>query len=147
MAATQAKIGKGTTLAVGDASSPINFVSILEMVELSGTPGGTPDRVSVFNHDSPTMWDEVLTGIIRPKTITIQGNWQKAGASANTVSMALQTQMEVGTTKYFRITLPTTTPQTITFQALVTDWQVTTPIADAMRVVFSLENTGSPVWA
>lgn len=147
MAATQAKLGKGTILSVGDASSPTNFTPILEILEVSGTPGGTPDRVSVFNHDSPTMWDEVLTAIIRPKTITIRANWQKAGASANTVSLALQTQMEAGTTKYFRITLPTTTPQTITFQALVTDWQVTTPVAAAMEVVLSLENTGAPVWA
>lgn len=147
MAATQAKLGKGTILAVGDENSPANFVAIPEIVEISGSPGGTPDRVSVFNHDSPTMWDETLTAIIRAKTITVRANWQKAGASANTVTLGLQTIMESGTAKYFRITLPTTAAQTVTFVARVTDWQVTTPVAGAMEVQFSLENTGSPVWA
>lgn len=144
---TQAKLGKGTILQVGDASSPTNFSSIPEVVEISGTPGGTPDEVSVFNHDSPTMWDETLTAIIRAKTITVRANWQKAGASANSVVLGLQTIMEAGTSKYFRITLPTTAAETVTFQALVTEWQVTTPVAGAMEVQFSLKNTGSPVWA
>lgn len=147
MAATTAKLGKGTILAVGDESSPANFVAIPEIIEISGTPGGTPDRFSVFNHDSPTMWDETLTAIIRAKTISVRANWQKAGAAANTVALGLQTIMESGTAKYFRITLPTTAAQTVTFVARVTDWQVTTPVAGAMEVQFSLENTGAPVWA
>ena len=145
--ATLAKLGKGTILAVGDAGSPANFTAIPEILEISGSPGGTPDEVSVFNHDSPTMWDETLTAIIRAKTITVRANWQKAGSSANTVTLGLQTIMEAGTSKYFRITLPTTTPETVTFEARVTDWQVTTPVSAQMEVQFSLKNTGTPVWA
>lgn len=147
MPATQSKLGKGTILQVGDESSPTNLQSIPEVLEISGTPGGTPDRVSVFNHDSPTMWDETLTAIIRAKTINVRSNWQKAGSSANSVVLGLQTIMESGTAKYFRITLPTTTPQTVTFLARVVDWQVLTPVAGAMEANFSLENTGTPVWA
>jgi predicted secreted protein len=145
--ATQAKLGKGTLLKVGDAGSPETFTTIPEILEISGTPGGTPDEVDVTNHDTTGYWRETLSGLITAKTLTVRANWNKAGSSGNTALMALQTQMEAGTTKNFQIVLPTTAAQTVTFASRVMDWQVLTPIEGQMTCEFTLKSTGSPTWS
>jgi len=144
---SQAKLGKGTVLKVGDSGSPEVFTAIPEILEISGSPGGAPDEVSVFNHDSTGMWDETLSGIIRGKQITVRANWNKAGASGNTAVLALQSDMEAGTVRNFTITLPTTTPEIVTFAAHVMDWQMLPPTATQMVVEFVLKSTGSPIWS
>jgi len=143
---TQAKLGKGTILKVGDGASPEVFTAIPEIIEISGTPGGTPDEVDATNHDTVGNYRENISGLITTKELTVNATWRKAGAADNTLLLALQTQMQAGTRKNFQILLPTTAVETVTFEASVKDWQVLTPIADRMTCQFVLKSSNAPVW-
>jgi predicted secreted protein len=144
--ATLSKLGKGTILAVGDGASPEVFTQIPELLEISGSPGGTPDLVDVTNHDTTGLYREEITGLITTTELVCRANYRKAGTSDNTTVLALRTQMEAGTVKNFRITLPTTTPQIINFAARVRSWNLVTPITEQMRVEFTLKSEGAPAY-
>lgn len=145
--ATQAKLGKGTLLKKGDGASPEVFTAIPEILEISGTPGGTPDIIDVSNHDTADFYREEITGLITTTELTCRANYRGGGSAANTVVHALETQMAAGTVANFQIILPTDTPETVSFAARVRSWQIVTPINEQMRVEFTLKTSGAPVWS
>ena len=137
--ASSARIGKGTLLKIGDAASPEVFTTIAEMVTIGGSPGGVPDEIDVTNHDSPGLYEEIITGIIRTKTITGVANY----IGDNTQQNALLTAMEAGTSKNFKLVFPTATPKTFSFAGRVNGWDVDPPIRGAMHLNFSIKQSGA----
>ena len=144
--ATQAKLGKGTIVKVGDGASPEVYTAIPEVLTVDGGPGGTAGEVSVLNHDSVGMWDETLSTLITGNTITVTANWNKTGASGNTVLLGLKDAVG-GAAKNFQIILPTTTPETITFAALVQSFTLSPPTLAQMTASIVLKSTALPVWS
>lgn len=141
---SDAVLGKGLILQIGDGASPEVFASIAEIVELDQTPGGAPDLVDVTNHDSPGFYEEVIPGIIRTKTLKGVANYIGSAASKQN---DLRSGMTAGTRKNFRLTIHrASTNKTFIFSAIVIDWYVATPINGPERLNFSLKVTGPDIY-
>jgi hypothetical protein len=140
--ASQAKLGKGTKLYRGGTTSPETYNLIEEVLEIDGTPGGIPDIISVYNHDSPDLYDEVITGKINLAEIQIRCNYINS-----TQQNLVKDDMESGTLRYYKITVPAVSAtKTIIFAARVRGWRIITPTNEQQRLEMALQPSGAPIF-
>lgn len=139
---SQAKLGKGTLLYIGDAGSPENFHAIPEVLEISGPPEGKPDLIDVTNHDTPDLNREQITGLISQNEITVRCNYIK-----DTYQTVLRNYLNTGEKYYFQIVIPSVGgDETVIFLGRVSGWKVLTPINSQQELQFSLAPTGAAIW-
>lgn len=138
-----AKLGKGTLLKRGQGTSPETYTTIPEILEISGSPGGTPDIIDVTNHDTSGLYRESITGLITMPEMTCRANYIHHAQQDG-----LRSDMEAGSLVNFQLVIPAVGGNyTATFAARVRGWQVKTPLNEQQTVEFTLQPTGAPVWA
>jgi hypothetical protein len=137
-----AKLGKGTKLYLGGATSPASYNAIPEVLEISGAPGGTPDLIDVTNHDTVGLYKEEITGLITLNDMTCRANYID-----NQYQNDLEDLMNAGTVSWYKIEIPGVNGTiTVLFQARVRGWQVVTPLNAQQELQFTLKPFGAAIW-
>jgi hypothetical protein len=81
MTASLAKIGYGTTVALGDAASPETMTTVAEVISV-GAVGSTRELVEVTHLLSPNQTEENVAGIQKGETLSIKYNLTTANQAA-----------------------------------------------------------------
>lgn len=93
---TSAKLGKLSTLQLGDGSSPQSYTTIAEVLRV-GPIGSENPEVPVTNLDSTA--EEYIAGLADGRTVEFEMNWQ----GANTQQVSLRTSQASGSTVNLRM--------------------------------------------
>lgn len=140
--ASLAKLGKGTILRRGGLTSPATYNLIPEVLEIDGLPSGVAEQVSVFNHDSPDMWDETISGKIIPNPMQVRCNYID-----DTEQNALWDDQEGSIRRYYEIDIPAVNgTRTMRFLAMVSGYKIVPNLAAQQVLEFTLQPTARPVW-
>jgi hypothetical protein len=143
---SNAKIGAGTQLKVGDGASPENFLTVPEMKDIE-LPEIKIDMDDVSNQDSAIanglIYKEYIVGLADGTEATFTGNYLAADTT-----QALIRSSQNGKLHNFKIVVrdptqsPITTLTTFSFAAYVTSWQPKFPIGKAAQLSFKLKVSG-----
>jgi hypothetical protein len=141
---TQAGIGLGTVLSIGDTASPIGYTDVGELSELdeSGRQAGTDDAT---NFQSTAR--EFLPTLIDSGTWAFTGN--RVGGDDGQVEM--ETAFAALSVRPFKIQLPKTAAQavsgdTATFKALIEQLNYTIGMDKIVKVQGQLKVSGIITW-
>lgn len=147
MAATQARIGYGVTLARGDGASPEVFTSVVELIDIT-PPSMTKDQIEATHHASPGGFREFIPGMKDGGEFTAVFNWIKSHATQGNASGGLLNDfLNQDTPRNWRISFPGSPVMTWTFRAVVTGFNPSTPIDDRMTVNATFKVSGAPTVA
>lgn len=114
MAVTEAQIGYGSLLKLGNGASPEVFTTIAEVKSINGF-GFTNTEVNVTHMESPNGWEEFIGGLKTGDTMTILCN------AIRTNMIDTKAVWEAGLTRHFELNLPGTLPD-YDFSAVPTGW-------------------------
>lgn len=147
MAVTNALIGYGVHLARGDGASPEVFTNIAELTDLS-TPSMTKDQVEATHTDSPDGFREFIPGLKDGGEFTATCNFLSSNATqGNASGGALNDFINETTTRNWRISFPGSPTVTWTFKAVITGYNVITPMEDRMTLELTFKVAGAPTIA
>lgn len=137
MAETQASIGYGTRLLVGNGGSPTETFADLGVEITSLTPPGyTRDAPDASHMSSPDQYREFIAGMMDAGSVEIEMNWTPV--EDDPVIAAL----EAGKQNY-RIQ-NSEWPVTLTFSAICTAYSPSAPFDDTMTATASFKVSGKP---
>ena len=131
---TVAYIGKGCSLSVYSGASFVN-VAQLQKFSFSGIKLQTDD---VTNIDSPSGYKEIITVLIDPGDVSLEGILDPENASQTDLNTLSQTVG--GSAVNFKITLSNTNATTITFAGFVTEY-VPAVVETTKAITFSAKIT------
>ena len=114
MAATEGKIGYGTLLKLGNASSPETFTTIAEVKSIEGF-GFTLNEVNATHMESPNGYEEFVSGLKTGDTMTVLLNMIRANA------VDTKGVWDAGVRRNFELNFPSTLPD-YDFSAVPTGW-------------------------
>ncbi len=134
MAVSQATLGFGALLKMGDGASPEVFTTIAENVEL-GALGETVNLVDVTHHESPDGRREYIAGLKDGDEFNFTANYIPANTTQNETAGVIYVAQE-GTKKNWQIVKG---GKTFAFSAIVSHWEVTFPLAEQMRLSATLK--------
>lgn len=145
--ATNAFLGKGATLAIGDAGGPTGFVNIAELQSFAGLREETGE-VEVTHLDSTV--EEFIAGFPVVNNISGSVNWDPQNATHDESSGGLIGLVGTGETRYIRITWRRAgvVIKTATFTGFVRVWEVgdTSPkVAGTLN--FEIRRSSEVTWA
>jgi len=130
MAASEGKIGFGTTLGIGDGASPEVFTTIGEIFSPIKV-GETKPLVDFTHHQSPNAFREFKVGIAEGDEVALQCNW----VVSETGQEAARTAFDGGEPVNFEVVAPDS-DETVTFPGIVTHHDVDRPLDN--KQVFNL---------
>ena len=133
MAASQAIIGKGSSLQVKVSGS---FVPIIEIMSAT-LSGSKTDQVDVSNFDSPSGFREFRPTLSDPVDCSFTGNWIPSDAS----QQDLQTLFNNQTVTDVQIVLPDSGP-TLSFSGFVSGFDRTIKFDEAITLSGKIKITG-----
>jgi hypothetical protein len=133
---TNAQIGFGAKFSVEDAPGSGNFVDAVEVTDIS-PPAPKTDAVDATHMQSPNFTREFIAGLVDPGEVQIKMNFAPQSAT----DVALEAWRNNREKRACRITFGNT--HSWTFQALVTDYVTTTPMADKMEATLTAKVSGS----
>lgn len=116
MAATEAQIGYGTLLKLGNGSSPETFTTIAEVKSIDGF-GFTLAEVEATHMESPNGYNEYVSGMKDGDTITAVLNMIRSNA------IDTKTVWDAGLRRNFELNFPSTLPD-YDFSAVPTGWHI-----------------------
>lgn len=99
MPETQARIGYGTLLKLGNGSSPQTFATIAEVVSIDGF-GFTASEVQATHMLSPNQYNEYVAGMKDGDTMTVMMNMIRENA------IQTKTVWDAGARRYFELDFP-----------------------------------------
>lgn len=136
---TNADIGYGIILKVGDGGSPTElFTDIgLEITSLT-PPGYTRDALDATHMQSPDRFREFIAGLMDAGEVSMDLNWVPIAADAAIAAL------EAGKQNY-QILIPGDV--TITFSGICTAYSPSAPLGDKMTASATFKVSGKPVLA
>lgn len=136
---TNAGIGYGIVLKVGDGGSPTELFTDMGLEITSLTPPGyTRDALDATHSASPDRFKEYIAGMMDAGEVSMDLNWVPSATDA--VIAAL----EAGKQNY-QILIPSEI--TITFSGICTAYSPAAPIPDKMTASATFKVSGKPVLA
>lgn len=135
---TNAALGYGTKLKLGDGASPEVFAEIGEIVD-GPEDSDSAELVEVTNHQSAGSRREYIGGLIDGGEITFTVNYDPDGATHDRTTGL---QAYVRQTKNFRLEEPGNTLG-YEFAAIITNVSKSYPVASAMQMQVTLKKTGA----
>jgi hypothetical protein len=138
---TLASPAKGTVLKVGDGSGSEVFTAIGEGINIVG-PNYAQTPIEATNHDSPSFFEEWISGKRTAGEITMEANYV-VGATPQQVG--LLADLIAGTKRNFKLVRPTGTTETVAFSAFVKSIVVDHPYNGKIGWKASFQITGLPV--
>lgn len=137
--ATSARSSHGTLLKVGDgAGGSEAFTTIGEVLDISG-PGTTLNTEDATNHDSGG-WREPIPTILEGGEVSFELNYYKAATQTS-----LRTDMEARTKRNFKMVLPLSSPETLSFAGYITNFEYSAPVEGILRASVTVMITGAIV--
>lgn len=135
---TNASIGFGSLLAIFDTdASPDAFVDIAEVTNISG-PSLARDAVDATHMASDDGWREFIPGLKDAGEVSVEMNYIPGSSGDAYMRGTFDSQDAV----QFRITEPNSPATTITFNAIVTAYELERPVDDKMVATATLKITG-----
>lgn len=133
---TNAALGYGTKLKLGDGASPEVFADIGEITALNDED--TAELKDVTNHQSINSRREYIGGLIDGGEVTFTVNYDPDGATHDRTTGL---QAFVRQTKNFRLEEPGNT-NGYQFAAIITNVSRSYPVDDAMEMNVTIKKTG-----
>lgn len=113
--ATQAALGYGSKLQIGDGATPTEvFTEIFDVTSIKET-GGKPDMIDTTNFESPNKTKEYVPGLKDTSEVAIDGSFTSDAGQA-----ALETAFDAVTAHNYKLVINLATPKTWSFKAVVT---------------------------
>lgn len=134
---SEAKLGYGTKLLMGDGGSPETFAEIGEVGDFED--GDTIELVEVTNHQSPNGRREYIAGMKDGAEISFPVNYLPSHA---TQSRTTGLRGKIGEVITFRIEAPGE-PEGYEFFAVVMGISRSFPVQGVMQMTVTLKKTGS----
>lgn len=135
--ATQAKLGAGTQLKVGDGATPEVFTLIDEVKDMTG-PTITLPEVDVSNMDSTA--DEYIGGLPNSGAIQFSVNFNPT----NSRHTQLMSDSTSGTKRNYQVRYPQFSPaKTFSFAGIVTKFDIKTQVKNAITADCSIRISGA----
>lgn len=135
---TQATLGYGTKLKLGDGGSPEVFTEIAEVGDFEDAD--TAELVEVTNHQSAGSRREYISGLIDGDEIQFPVNYIPTNATHNKTT-GIQAKLRSATR--FRLEEPGNT-QGIEFTGVVIGITKAYPVADKMTMTVTIKKSGNP---
>jgi predicted secreted protein len=137
--ATQAKIGHGTKLYIGDSNSPGVWTPVAEITSIK-PPSVTRDVIDATNSDSPDKWREHIPGLKDGGEVSFEGNFIPSGASTGQLILASANDAAIA----FKIEWPDSPPTVWEFQGFVTAFEPDASFDDKMTFSSTIKVSGKP---
>lgn len=134
---TQARLGYGSKLLIGDGGSPETFAEIGEITE-GPDDGDSVDNIEVTNHQSPGRRKEYIGALIDGGDLTITVNYIPSDATHNRATGLLGM---LGLTKNFRLEEPGNTKGE-EWPCIIMNVSRARPVQGAMTMQITLKKAG-----
>lgn len=131
---------QGTLLQIGDGGEPEVFTTIARVQDITG-PGLTADVADVTTHDT-SGWREQLSLILAAGDVTFDVFFLPTHATHSPSSGVLQDYLN-RTLRNFMIVLTDAGAMEITFEAYVTSFSISAPVANPLEASVTLSVTGA----
>lgn len=142
---SNAVAGYGTLLKLGDGGGPETFTTIAEVKDVTG-PGMEADTIESTNHSSPNGWKEYLAGMLDAGEVTFSVNFIPSDATQDDAT-GLIFVMKQRLKRNFQLLWPGPGANRLcAFPALVTGFEPTAPVDDALTADITLKVTGEPIF-
>jgi len=136
---TDAAIGYGTLLKVGDGGSPTEVFTTLDAEVTSITPFGyTREAIDATHMQSPDSFKEYIAGLMDAGEVSIEMSF--VPSSSDPLVAAL-----VAGAQNYQILFPSVA--TFTFRAICTSYSPTAPVDGKMTASAAFKISGKPVFA
>ena len=142
---TNARSSFGSLLKIGDGGGSESFATISEVLDISG-PGFSLNTADATSHDSTGGWNELIGTILQGGQVTFTLNWQP-GHATHSYAAGLLGDMVARTLRNFQLVIPTASPTTWSFSALVTGFPPSLPVDGKQTVAVTLSLSGQPTLA
>lgn len=134
-------VADGATIARSNADSPLTYTAIPQVVSITPV-GSNRGLIDVTNLSSPAR--EYKKAIKDGQEIQLRMQYDPD----DTVQASLRTDLDSEDARGFRITLTDSPAQTITFNAMVTNWSITdVEIDQVLMLDVTLKPTGALTFA
>lgn len=133
---TAVTIGHGSSFEIATADSPLDFVSISEVMSIS-PPSDTIDVIDATSMDSANATREFILGLNDPGECSFEMNFVPGSASDDLIQSVRQAREAVTC----RITFPNTVRWT--FLGILTGYEPAVPFDDKMTATVTFKVTGS----
>lgn len=132
--------GFSTTIAYGDGAATEAFTSVGQVRDISG-PSYEANAIDVSHRGSTTR--AFVAGMIDAGEVTFDVVFDPDLATHGATGL----RSFIGTKKNWRISLPDTSPTLITFSAVMTGFELASPMEDAISANITLKVAGTVTWA
>ena len=137
---TQAQIGFGTLFQLFESPS---WVTIGEVTNIS-MPPLQRDAIEATHTESTEGWREFIPGLKNAGEVKVEMNFVPASDS----DQRLRNTFDTDVLGQFRIVFdtPVSPTEAITFEGIITNYEVTGPIADKMTASVTIKVSGKATW-
>lgn len=132
----------GTKLRQGGTSAASGTI-IAQVTNISG-PGLSADTIDVTSHDSTSGYREFLQGLKDGGEVTLDLNFDPAGATHKNASGGLVYAYEQGTQDNYALVFPDAATTVWVLPAIVTAFEVGAPMDNKLSASATLKVTGKP---
>ena len=136
----------GTLLQLSDGASPPAYTTVAQLTNITG-PTMESEQLDVSSHDSTGGYREFVPGISNPGTVSIEGNFDPAGATHMNASGGLLYIFEQKTVNDWKIVWPDTGSTEWTFSASIVSFETQAPFDGALTFSAELLISGQPTLA
>jgi predicted secreted protein len=137
---TEAVIGYGTLFQIFE--DPV-WTTLGEVTSIT-LPSLQRDAVEATHMQSPDAWREFIPGLKNAGEVKIEMNFVPASATDEKIRATFATN----TVPQFRIALntPASPTEAVIFSGIVTNYEVTGPLADKMAATLTVKVSGAVTW-
>lgn len=137
---TQARIGHGTTFAIGNDSSPPTYTALAEVTNIT-PPGIARDAVEATHMQSFEKWREFVAGLKNAGEVSLETNFVTANLA--TIMGLFDTDVPQSCRITFINALGATLA-TWDFDAIATGYEPEAPLDDKIMATLTFQVTGKP---
>jgi predicted secreted protein len=135
---TLARIGFGTVFQIRDLdASPVAYVTIGEVTNIT-LPAVSRDAVDATHTESTGGYREAIPGLKDNGEVTIEMNYVHQSAS----DVLIRAQFALDTLTQCKILFDTSPEDGVSFNAIVTGYEVAAPIEDKVSATLTLKVSG-----
>lgn len=138
---TNAAIAYGTLMQI--LESPNNWVTLGEVTSIN-MPSLQRDTHDATHMESPEAWREFIPGLKNAGEVKLELNFVPASATDQRIRDTFDTDVVPQWRIVFSV--PTSPNEAITFSAIVTNYEVTGPVADKMTASLTMKISGKAIW-
>jgi hypothetical protein len=137
MSASEAEIGYGVLLKMLTSASPVTYTTLGRQRDVMPPDGFSVDLVDATHNESDDVTEEVIPGIIRTKSITLEIEYKPLNAAVQLIQAAKRVK------KTFRSVWPD--GRYIEWDGYIEDFEAQAPTEDKQIATLTIKRTGLAV--